>query len=180
MKFCTNCGAQIADNAAFCANCGSAVRQSAPQPAPVDLDMTYAARRPAAPQQPAPQQAYVAPQPVAPQPAPVEPDLTYAAPQQPAPQQAYAEPRPVTYPSQPAGPREINTLEKITKIFMTIGVIATSIGTFGIGLIWCRPMGKAYDRHLEYGEPINTKFKICTLLFVNTVAGILMLVNGDK
>lgn len=32
MKFCTNCGAQLQDNAKFCGNCGTPVQQSAEQP----------------------------------------------------------------------------------------------------------------------------------------------------
>ncbi|MBR3004369.1 MAG: zinc-ribbon domain-containing protein [Lachnospiraceae bacterium] len=58
MKFCTNCGAQLEDDAKFCTSCGSPVEAAAPAKAPA----------------PAPTPTFVAPNPT-PAPAP-----TYAAP----------------------------------------------------------------------------------------------------
>ena len=47
-------------------------------------------------------------------------------------------------------------------------------------LSWCLPMTIVYFKKTKKGEPIGVGFKICTLLFVNTIAGILMLCDNDK
>ena len=56
-------------------------------------------------------------------------------------------------------------------IFMIIGMIATAISTMGIGLFWCVPMFVHYCKNSYF---VGAGFKIYTLLFVNTIAGILM------
>lgn len=93
-----------------------------------------------------------------------------------------------------------NTLGKVALIFMivmgcilrTLGglveglvamsgdaeVMATAIGTIigsFIPLIWSIPMTISFKRKLRDGEYVSTAFKVCTLLFVSLVAGILML-----
>ena len=50
-------------------------------------------------------------------------------------------------------------------------MIATAISTMGIGLFWCVPMFVHYCKNSYF---VGAGFKICTLLFVNTIAGILM------
>lgn len=69
-------------------------------------------------------------------------------------------------------------LKTLIKIFMLIGVIATSVSTYAIGLAWCLPMWRAYNRMKDNGEPISTKFKVCTLIFVSVPAGIMMLCDN--
>ena len=64
-------------------------------------------------------------------------------------------------------------LQTAAKIFMIIGCIA--IGWCLIPLAWCIPMTVSYFGKTERGERVSTGFKICTLLFVNMIAGILML-----
>ena len=59
-------------------------------------------------------------------------------------------------------------------------IIATVISGFAIiPLCWCIPMTVYYSKRIKTGEPIDIGFKICTLLFVSTLSGILMLVD-DK
>ena len=61
----------------------------------------------------------------------------------------------------------------IIKIFMIIGCIAT--GWSLIPLLWTVPMTLHAFRKLDAHEPMTTAFKVCTLIFVNLIAGILLL-----
>ena len=97
-----------------------------------------------------------------------------------------------------------NTLRTVAKIFMLISTIAAGISLiavpvlyiwfrdvlvkllqyridFGISLavFWCIPMTVHYWRAVENNRPVSTGFKVCTLLFVNMIAGICMLVDKD-
>ena len=67
-------------------------------------------------------------------------------------------------------------LRKAIKVFMIIGCVLTAL--YLIPLLWTIPMYKSYNEKLERKEPITTGFKVCTLLFVNTIAGILMLFDN--
>lgn len=70
-------------------------------------------------------------------------------------------------------------LKLIAKIFMILGCIST--GWCIIPLIWTIPMTVHYWKSVENRTPVSTGFKICSLLFVNLIAGILMLCdNEDK
>lgn len=91
-----------------------------------------------------------------------------------------------------------NNIGKVALIFMIIGCIGTPllsmlqcasylgdpntamIGTIAmilclIPLAWCIPMTIHFGRKQKKGESVGMAFKVCTLLFVNLVAGILML-----
>ena len=70
-------------------------------------------------------------------------------------------------------------LEIAIKVFMLIGMIFGALYTFGISLCWCIPMTVYYFNKVKKGEEIGTGFKVCSLLFVNTIAGILMLVDNN-
>ena len=65
------------------------------------------------------------------------------------------------------------------KVLMIIGTVYMAICTFCIGLAWCLPMTLSYSNKRKRGERVGTGFKICTLLFVNMIAGILMLCEED-
>jgi len=67
-----------------------------------------------------------------------------------------------------------------TKIFMIIGLVYTSIIGFLIPLAWCIPMYIHYTNSVKRNEPIGNAFKICILLFVNMIAGILMFCEKDE
>ncbi len=45
----------------------------------------------------------------------------------------------------------------------------------GIALLWAVPMTVHYFKATKNKQPVGVAFKICTLLFVNTISGILML-----
>lgn len=70
-----------------------------------------------------------------------------------------------------------DTLQIVAKVFMIISCVVT--GFYLIPLAWTIPMTIHYCNKIKNNEPVGTGFKICTLLFVNTVAGILMLCDKD-
>ena len=72
-----------------------------------------------------------------------------------------------------------NILPTLVKVFMVIGTIANAFYAFLIPLIWCLPMTVVYFNKIKNNQRIGTGFKVCTLLFVNTIAGIMMLVDQD-
>ena len=64
-------------------------------------------------------------------------------------------------------------LHLIIKIFMIIGCIAS--GWALIPLLWTIPMTSRVFKKLNDKEPMSVGFKVCVLLFVNIVAGIMLL-----
>ncbi len=66
-----------------------------------------------------------------------------------------------------------NLMQTIAKVFMIIGCIA--YGWTLIPLCWTIPMTVSYFKHVNSGVPVSVGFKVCSLLFVNLIAGILML-----
>ena len=60
------------------------------------------------------------------------------------------------------------------KIFMILGIVASAC--LLIPLCWTIPMTKYAFRKLNNHEPIDIGFKVCTLIFVNLIAGILLLI----
>lgn len=70
-----------------------------------------------------------------------------------------------------------DTLGLIAFIFMILGTIAMGFALFP--LIWCIPMTIYLNNGLKNGEPIGIGFKVCTLLFVSLVAGILLLCRQE-
>ena len=82
-------------------------------------------------------------------------------------------------PTNNDGQKTPSTLKTVAKIFMIIGTVAMGLSLFLIPLAWCIPMTVSYCNKVKKGEPISTGFKICSLLFVSLVAGILMLCDQD-
>jgi hypothetical protein len=70
-------------------------------------------------------------------------------------------------------------LTTATKVFMILGCVLNAF-FYLIPLAWCIPMTVVYFRKVKYHEPIGTGFKVCSLLFVSLVGGILMLVDNDN
>ena len=87
-------------------------------------------------------------------------------------QQAYAQQ--VYY--QPAP--KASGLATAAKVLMIISTIV--MGLYIIPLAWCLPMTISYSKKIKNNIPVSTGFKVCTLLFVNTIAGILMLCDKDN
>ena len=63
------------------------------------------------------------------------------------------------------------------KVFMVISCVV--MGLWIITLAWTIPMTSSYSRKINSNEPVSVGFKICTLLFINVIAGILMLCSKD-
>ena len=70
-----------------------------------------------------------------------------------------------------------NGLKTTAKIFMIISTIIFAIWL--IPLCWCIPMIVNLSDSIRTNKPLSIEFKICTLLFVNVVAGILLLCDKD-
>lgn len=72
-----------------------------------------------------------------------------------------------------------SALQTVAMIFMILGCVAG--GFMLIPLCWCIPMTVIYANSLNgTRSPVGLGFKICTLIFVSLVAGILMLCDDDK
>ena len=67
----------------------------------------------------------------------------------------------------------IRTIAKILMIFACVCALFAGV----IPLAWCIPMTVKYWKAVENHEKVSTAFKVCTLLFVNVIAGILMLID---
>ncbi len=70
------------------------------------------------------------------------------------------------------------TLNIVIKVFMILGCIA--YGWTLIPLIWCIPMTVSFFRKVSDGRKVGVGFKVCTLLFVNIVAGICLLCRDEN
>ena len=70
-----------------------------------------------------------------------------------------------------------NNMRLLVKIFIIIGCF--SIGWALIPLAWCIPMPVSTFKKLDAGEKLSTGFKVCSLIFVNLIAGIIMLCSED-
>jgi len=176
--YCTNCGAQVQDNALFCESCGSALAPQRASAAPngfqlreTPIDTGYAGT-------------YAAPQ--------GEP-YGYAAPgagacagagvvgSQGTPcgyaqgvQDAYAQ---QYVAAQSAYNPNIESTDKTLRLIAFVLNLLVTIG-FGICIIplaWMVPM-TVISWRIYKGERANTvAFGVCSLIFVSTIAGILLL-----
>lgn len=70
----------------------------------------------------------------------------------------------------------------VTCIYLTktyyVNVPLTVLLCF-LPIFWTVPMTVCYLQKLKKDEKISTTFKICSLLFVNDIAGVLMLLDKD-
>ena len=71
-----------------------------------------------------------------------------------------------------------NTLGLVAKVLMIISTVFT--GLYLIPLLWMLPMTITLCKKLKNNQQIGTGFKICILLFCNTIAGILLLCMKDN
>ncbi len=180
MRNCPNCGAPIADNDLFCGNCGtkSEVPQNITFEDPIkgfNPDKVKEIPR-MQPQYSQPAQAPDAQQSWQGQAQYVQPQMQYAE-QQPAqfqqqqPQMQYQQPY---YTAQSPQQGLITAI----KIFLVLSCIF-SVGALCIPLIWRLPMTIVAFKKMDAGEPLGLAFKICSLLFVGFIPGILMLALND-
>lgn len=76
---------------------------------------------------------------------------------------------------------EENGLQIASKVLMVISCIFYAFSLIGIiALAWAIPMTVVYSNKVQRGESVGIGFKICTLLFVNPISGILMLCDSNK
>ncbi len=72
-----------------------------------------------------------------------------------------------------------STLKTVAKIFMLLGCIASAF-LWLVPLCWTIPITVKYWRDVAYHRPTSVAFKVCSLFFVNVIAGILMLCDNDE
>ena len=70
-------------------------------------------------------------------------------------------------------------LKTVINVFLIIACVFMGIATLGIGLSWCLPMAFRIRERMRANVPVGIALKVCTLIFVNLVAGILLLVLDD-
>ncbi len=75
------------------------------------------------------------------------------------------------------GDKNFTGLKLAAFILMIIGTVA--MGWMLVPLAWCIPMTVSYYNSVKNGTPVSLTLKICTLLFVSPIAGILMLVDSE-
>ena len=167
MRNCPNCGAPVADNSVFCGNCGTKVEMQpngtfqdpikgfnpdqALRTAPLmQADDTQPLRSAGAPQ------------------------MQY----QDTSQMQYQQGAPVNY-QQPYYTDVHPQQGLITgiKVFMILSCIFSAF--LVLPLLWMIPMTVISWKKMDQRQPLGLVFKICTLLFVGIIPGIMMLALND-
>lgn len=69
-------------------------------------------------------------------------------------------------------------MQIVIKIFMILGCV--SYGWLLFPLAWCIPMTVSVFHSFRDRKPVSTGMKVCTLLFVNLIAGICLLCMDDN
>lgn len=69
-------------------------------------------------------------------------------------------------------------LATASKIFLILGCIAQ--GWMILPLAWCLPITISACNKMNRGEPVGTGLKVCALLFVSLLGGILLLCRTDE
>jgi len=77
-----------------------------------------------------------------------------------------------------AEPKKDSTLATVVKVFLILGCVAQ--GWLLIPLAWCLPITINVFKKLKAGLPISTGLKVCSLLFVNLIAGVCLLCMEDE
>ena len=73
---------------------------------------------------------------------------------------------------------EKSKLYTVAKVFMIIGTVFSAF-FYLIPLAWCIPMTISYTNKIKNGEKVSTGFKVCCLLFVSFIGGIIMLCDNN-
>lgn len=89
------------------------------------------------------------------------------------------------YQGVPTGKVTHSGFSKAAKILMIVGIFGNIISTiifilFPLPLAWCLPMTIKYFKKVDNNEPVSVGFKVCCLIFVSTVAGIMMLCDKEE
>ena len=70
-----------------------------------------------------------------------------------------------------------NTMETVVKVFLILACVMQ--GWLLIPLAWCLPMTISVFHSFRDKRPISTGMKVCVLLFVSLISGILLLCMKD-
>jgi uncharacterized membrane protein YvbJ len=73
--------------------------------------------------------------------------------------------------------QRVRAIKIVAKVFMIVSSAISAI--FILPLAWVLPMTIHYCNAISNHQKVGIGFKICTLIFVNTVAGVLMLIDDD-
>ncbi len=65
-----------------------------------------------------------------------------------------------------------------SKIFLILGCVAQ--GWLILPLAWCLPITISICDKMKRNESVGVGFKVCALLFVNLIGGILLLCRSDE
>ena len=71
-------------------------------------------------------------------------------------------------------------LKTAISVLLIIACVVNGIYTLGIALAWCIPMTLTIRKRMNQCVPVGVAMGVCTLLFVNTIAGILLLCLHDE
>lgn len=71
--------------------------------------------------------------------------------------------------------------DSMKSVIWILLVLSCVLGAFAllIPLAWCIPISLAIKKKLDKNEPIDMGLKICTLLLVNVIVGILLLCGSE-
>lgn len=89
------------------------------------------------------------------------------------------------YQGIPTGMVTHSGFSKAAKILMIVGIFGNIISSFifilfPLPLAWCLPMTIKYFKKVDNNEPVSVGFKVCCLIFVSTIAGIMMLCDKEE
>ena len=70
-----------------------------------------------------------------------------------------------------------DALAVVSKVFLILGCIAQ--GWLLLPLAWCLPITISICNRMKHNEPVGGGLKVCALLFVNLIGGILLLCRSD-
>ena len=157
--YCSRCGTEVPNGAGFCPNCGSTISAGAvngnviPQP---DYQYSYSAGAANGNVSPQPDYQYSYSAGAANGNVPPQPDYQYSS-------------------VKPA--RRDDTMETLVKVFLILGCI--SIGWALIPLAWCIPITLKIFNAFRDRTPIGIGLKICALILVSPIAGIILLIMDE-
>lgn len=70
--------------------------------------------------------------------------------------------------------------KKVAHVFALVNTILSGIGTLGIALSWKIPMTRKIKKAIEGNAVLTFSFEMCALIFLDPVAGILLLVDHEQ
>ena len=82
--------------------------------------------------------------------------------------------------AQVAQQKDNQVMKVFISVLLIISCVVQGIFTFGIALSWCIPMTVTIRKRMREGVPVGVAMSVCTLIFVNTIAGILLLCLGEE